>query len=643
MADDPNIPRIGQAAQQKPVQQPQQPPSARPMTDGQQQGTVHQFGAQQAGVPGGPGPPGAGIPARSTAASKPEAAPAIPGLFPPTLKQSGRTPATVVDALVRLGYVGALALAAAVAQAQASGITPEQVLLSNQTVTTDQLGRATAEKYGLNYIDLSSFEIDFQVASLVSADVAKRYEVLPVRQYEDGSILVAMANPANVLALDDLKLMLKTQLRPAVVAPDDLAAAFSRLTNLDEAVTEASDDDIYDDDAVKVDVRESSTDAPVVKLINSILVQAVTVGASDLHFEPEGREMRVRFRVDGVLQRATTVPRKMVSGIISRLKIMSEMDISEKRVPQDGRVALRVGGVAVDLRVVTMPSVFGEKVVIRILDKSSTQLTMDDLGMTPESAHRFETAYNSPYGAVLVTGPTGSGKTTSLYAAVNQLNTIERSILTIEDPVEYQLTGISQVQVNNKAGLTFAGGLRAALRSDPDIIMVGEIRDSETAKIAIEAALTGHLVLSTLHTNDAATTATRLTEMGVEPFLTASALEVVVNQRLARKVCHQCATPVTISAESLRVNGFDADEDINALQAVGCSRCSNGYKGRVGLYEVLSITETIRSLILGRATATEIEIAAVAEGMDTLRQDGLKKIKTHFTTVEEIARVTGVG
>jgi type IV pilus assembly protein PilB len=464
---------------------------------------------------------------------------------------------------------------------------------------------------------------------------------LPVRQYEDGSVLVAMANPANVLALDDLKLMLKRELRPAVAAPDDLAGAFTRLTSLDEAVTEAFDDE-DEGEAVQLEVRESANDAPVVKLINSILVQAVTVKASDLHFEPEGKEMRVRFRVDGVLQRATTVPRKMVSGIISRLKIMADMNIAEKRVPQDGRIALRVGSVAVDLRVVTMPSVFGEKVVIRILDKSSTQLTFDDLGMNGMAGERFKTGFMSPFGAVLVTGPTGSGKTTSLYAAVNQLNTIERSILTIEDPVEYQLTGISQVQVNNKAGLTFAAGLRAALRADPDIIMVGEIRDGETAGIAIEAALTGHLVLSTLHTNDAATTVTRLGEMGVEPFLTATALEVVVNQRLARRVCTQCATPVSITAETLHASGFKIDHDIEAMQAVGCPRCSNGYKGRVGLYEVLPMSDDIRSAVLARANSNEIEEIAVDEGMDTLRQAGLEKIIEGRTTVEEVSRVTGV-
>ncbi|MGH2906599.1 MAG: GspE/PulE family protein [Solirubrobacterales bacterium] len=565
----------------------------------------------------------------------------VPGLWAPTLKQSGRTPPTVLDALVRLGYVGALALESAVAKAQAQGITPEQVLMGDQIVSTDQLARATAEKFGINYIDLSTFEIDMGVAALITAEKAKSYEVLPVRQYEDGSVLVAMANPANVLALDDLKLMIKKELRPAVAAPDDLAGAFTRLSNLDDAVTQAFDDD-DEPDTVTLEVRESANDAPVVKLINSILVQAVTVGASDLHFEPEGKEMRVRFRVDGVLQRATTVPRKMVSGMISRLKIMADMNIAEKRVPQDGRIALRVGEVAVDLRVVTMPSVFGEKVVIRILDKSSTQLTFDDLGMDETAGAKFSQGFNSPFGAVLVTGPTGSGKTTSLYAAVNQLNTIERSILTIEDPVEYQLNGISQVQVNTKAGLTFAAGLRAALRSDPDIIMVGEIRDGETALIAIEAALTGHLVLSTLHTNDASTTVTRLSEMGVEPFLTATALEVVVNQRLARRVCPQCATTVKITADQLRKSGFVADKDIEAPQAVGCPRCSNGYKGRVGLYEVLQISEEIRSMVLARANSGEIEEQAIEEGMDTLRQAGLKKMIEGTTTIEEVTRVTGV-
>ncbi len=626
MADDPNIPRIGQAAQQKPAQAPQQPPEARQMSQQQQAGQVQNMAAaRQAAQPQAPA----------------DGATGVPGLFAPTLKQAGRTPPTVLDALVRLGFVGSLHLESAVAKAQAQGITPEQVLMADSVVSTDQLARATAEKFGINYIDLAQFEIDMGVATLISADKARSYEVLPVRQYEDGSILVAMANPANVLALDDLKLMLKKELRPAVAAPDDLAGAFTKLTNLDDAVLEAFDDE--DEDEVQtLDVKESASDAPVVKLINSILVQAVTVGASDIHFEPEGKEMRVRFRVDGVLSRATTVPRKMVSGMTSRLKIMADMNIAEKRVPQDGRIALRIGQVAVDLRVVTLPSVFGEKVVIRILDKSSTQLTFDDLGMTGLAGDRFRTGFMSPYGAVLVTGPTGSGKTTSLYAAVNQLNTIERSILTIEDPVEYQLNGISQVGVNVKAGLTFASGLRAALRSDPDIVMIGEIRDSETAQIAIEAALTGHLVLSTLHTNDASTTVTRLSEMGVEPFLTATALEVVVNQRLARRVCTQCATTVKITAEQLRASGFEAEKDIDAMQAVGCSRCNAGYKGRVGLYEVLAISDTIRSMILERANSGEIEEQAIEEGMDTLRQAGLRKIEEGATTVEEVSRVTGV-
>ncbi len=629
MADDPNNQGSGQSAQQKPAQAPQQPPGVRQMSQQQQAGQVQNMAAARQG-------------AQQAQPQQPaDGATGVPGLYAPTLKQAGRTPPTVLDALVRLGFVGSLHLESAVAKAQAQGITPEQVLMADNVVSTDQLARATAEKFGLNYISLSDFEIDMSVATLITSDKARSYEVLPVRQYEDGSILVAMANPANVLALDDLKLMLKKELRPAVAAPDDLAGAFTRLTNLDDAVLEAFDED-EEEEIQTLEVKESAADAPVVKLINSILVQAVTVGASDIHFEPEGKEMRVRFRVDGVLQRATTVPKKMVSGMISRVKIMAEMNIAEKRIPQDGRIALRIGQVAVDLRVVTLPSVWGEKIVIRILDKSSTQLTFDDLGMSGLAGERFKTGFMSPYGAVLVTGPTGSGKTTSLYAAVNQLNTIERSILTIEDPVEYQLAGISQVNVNVKAGLTFASGLRAALRSDPDIVMIGEIRDGETAQIAIEAALTGHLVLSTLHTNDASTTVTRLAEMGVEPFLTATALEVVVNQRLARRVCTQCATPVEITAEQLRASGFKADKDIQGMQANGCSRCSGGYKGRVGLYEVLAISETIRSMILERANAVEIEEQAVEEGMDTLRQAGLKKIEEGATTVEEVSRVTGV-
>jgi type IV pilus assembly protein PilB len=366
----------------------------------------------------------------------------------------------------------------------------------------------------------------------------------------------------------------------------------------------------------------------------------VEEGASDIHFEPDGKEMRVRYRVDGVLHDATTVPRRMVPGVVSRLKIMGNLDIAEKRVPQDGRVGLTVGGHPIDLRMASLPSVKGEKMVLRILDKEQAQIGLDVLGMQDDVMERFKAGFTKAYGATFVTGPTGSGKTTSLYAALNMINTPERNVITIEDPVEYQLAGLTQIQINQKAGLTFASGLRAIMRADPDVIMVGEIRDRETAQIAIESALTGHLVLSTLHTNDAPTAVTRLTEMGVAPFLTASALDCIVSQRLARHLCPHCKTPVTIPASALEI--YDIHEDMEAFSANGCSRCSqSGYKGRLGIYEAMLMTKEIRNLTIERASADKVRDVAMEQGMRPLQEDGMDKVRMGLTTIQEVARVTG--
>jgi type IV pilus assembly protein PilB len=385
--------------------------------------------------------------------------------------------------------------------------------------------------------------------------------------------------------------------------------------------------------------------------VHSIIAQAAELGASDIHFEPQpagqgqsGREMRVRMRVDGVLTEATTVPKRMVGGVVSRIKIMSDLDISERRIPQDGRVGLTVEGRHVDVRVVTIPSVHGEGVVLRILDKEGVSFALDKLGMQDLERERFTTAFHRPHGAVLTTGPTGSGKSTSLYAALTELNTPEKNIITIEDPVEYQMTGVTQVQVNPKAGLTFATGLRSMMRADPDILMVGEIRDRETAQIAIEGALTGHMVLSTLHTNDAPSAITRLVEMGIEPFLVASAIDCVVGQRLARRLCPHCKRRTIVSAEVLRKHGFRAQFDIEAYEPAGCVRCGGmGYRGRLGLYEVMTMSEDIRALTLKRASADQIGAVAVREGMRRLREDGLAKVKAGLTSMAEVARVTGDG
>ena len=388
-------------------------------------------------------------------------------------------------------------------------------------------------------------------ANLVSTTVAKRYQTVPVAFADKRTLLVAMADPSNVLAVDDIAIMTGYEIRVAVAPPDDIATLISRLDRLEDVVGESARvaEDDSEDGAEVVALHETSEDAPVIKLVNQIVGQAVERGASDIHLAPDGRELRVRFRVDGVLHDITTVQRRMAAGVISRIKIMAEMNIAEKRLPQDGRVGLVVDGRHVDLRVVTLPSVHGEGVVMRVLDKESVVVELDKLGMADAERERFERACRETHGAVLVTGPTGSGKSTTLYAALQLLNTPEKNIITVEDPVEYEMSGLTQVQVSAKVGLTFAAGLRSMVRADPDIIMVGEIRDRETAQIAVESALTGHLVLSTLHTNDAPSAITRLIEMGVEPFLVASALDCIVAQRLARMLCSSCKQRTIISAK----------------------------------------------------------------------------------------------
>ena len=396
-----------------------------------------------------------------------------------------------------------------------------------------------------------------------------------------------------------------------------------------------------DDGPIEVtDLQASAEDAPVIKLVFSILGQAVNEGASDIHLEPGEDEMRVRFRVDGVLREAARVPKRMVSGVVSRIKIMSQLDIAEKRMPQDGRVGVNVEDRRVDLRIVTLPTQRGEGAAIRILDKSNAALTLDELGMEGEERKRFETSIRKPYGAVLVTGPTGSGKSTTLYAALQEVNQVQKNIVTIEDPVEYRLNGINQINVNSKAGLSFATGLRSILRADPDVIMVGEIRDAETARIGIEAALTGHMVLSTLHTNDAPGAITRLAKMGIESFLTASAVDCVVAQRLARTLCSHCKKKATVSQEALAKAGFRVEGDLEVYEAVGCGRCSEtGYRGRIGLFSVMVMSEGIKDMAVSLAPEGEIAQAARQEGMVTLREDGLARVRDGVTSIEEVARV----
>jgi type IV pilus assembly protein PilB len=563
---------------------------------------------------------------------------APPGLIPP--RQRGHSGRFITDVLVELGYVNAEQVERAISESRAAGRSPEDLLLETGAIDNDQLTRAVAERYGLDYIDLNIYHVDMAAANLVSVSSARRSRAVPVGHLDRETLLLAMADPANVLAVDDIQMATGLNCRVAVAAAEDIDALIARLNTLSSAVSEAVDEADDEDGIELTDLRSSAEDAPVIKLVFSILGQAVNERASDIHFEPEEDEMRVRFRVDGVLREATRVPKRMVSGVVSRIKIMSELDIAEKRVPQDGRVSVNVEERRVDLRVTTLPTQRGEGAAIRILDKSNDSFSLDDLGMDGQARERFESSFRQAYGAVLVTGPTGSGKSTTLYAALQELNEVEKNIITIEDPVEYRLTGVNQINVNRKAGLSFATGLRSILRADPDIIMVGEIRDADTARIAIEAALTGHMVLSTLHTNDAPGAVTRLAKMGIESFLTASSVDCVVAQRLARKLCTHCRQETTVSKAALERAGFPADEDLAAFEPVGCSRCSaTGYRGRVGLFSVMVMSDQIKDMAVSLAPEAEIAQVARQEGMLTLAEEGLVKVEQGLTSIEEVARV----
>jgi type IV pilus assembly protein PilB len=548
------------------------------------------------------------------------------------------------DVVVELGLADRERIEHAHEVARVEGTTFEEALLQQGVLTQEQLARAIAERHGLEHVDLAVFKVDMAAANLINASQAKRYEAVPVGFAGESAVRLAMSDPGNVVAIDEIALVTGMEVRPVVASREDIVALITRLSRLDEVVHDAIEEGVTDVAEI-VDLRESADDAPVIKLVNSIIAQGVETGASDIHFAPDGRELRVRMRVDGVLQETTTIPKRMVAGAISRVKIMSDLDISERRIPQDGRVGLTIDGKHVDLRVVTLPSVHGESIVVRILDAGGGVVhDLDALGFLDDDRTRFERAIRQPYGAVLVTGPTGSGKSTTLYTGVGMLNSPEKNIITIEDPVEFQMDGVIQVQVNPRAGLTFANGLRAMMRADPDIIMVGEIRDRETAQIAVESALTGHMVLSTLHTNDAPTAITRLTEMGIEPFLVASALDCVVAQRLARTLCKHCKRETILTRDVLAANGFPASVDMEAYEPGGCSRCGgSGYKGRIGLYEVMVLTEEMRAMAIERASADQIAELAVRNGMRRLRDDGMEKVRQGRTSIAEVARVTGTG
>ena len=578
------------------------------------------------------------VPPPGAERAEPEIAGGVAGLTPPRTRD--RAAGFLTDVIVELGHLTREQVDYAIAEARTAGRPPERLMVERGMIDADRLSRAIAERYGLDHVNLGEFHVDMAAANLVPAAMARRYKAVPVAFVDEGTLLLTVADPANVLAVDDIQIATGLACRVAVAAEDDIDALVGRLNTLETAVSEAVEEGGDDEGADVAELRESADDAPVVKLVYSVLGQAVNEGASDIHFQPEGNELRVRFRVDGVLYEAARVPRRMVAGVVSRIKIMANLDIAEKRVPQDGRVTVTVEERGVDLRVVTLPTQSGEGATIRILDKAKALLPLDDLGMEPADRERFEAAFKQPYGAVLVTGPTGSGKSTTLYAALNELNEDERNIITIEDPVEYQIPGISQINVNPRAGLNFANGLRSILRADPDVIMVGEIRDTDTARIAIEAALTGHMVLSTLHTNDAPGAIVRLMKMGIESFLTSSAVDCVVAQRLARTLCSNCKRRTIAPQAALEEAGFRVGTDLEVYEPAGCGRCNgSGYRGRTALYSVMVLSERMKEMIIDGASEAELTAQAHSEGMRSVREAGLEKVRAGVTSIEEVARI----
>jgi len=545
--------------------------------------------------------------------------------------------------LIELGYISPEQLDVALEEHRKTPKSLGRVLIDLGMIKEADLVRALAEQVGLEFVDLNEFPVDATATVLLPEALARRYRALPIGE-RDGKLLVAMSDPANVYALDDIRTITGRDVQPVVATANDVERAIQKYAGMDsqvEAMASIAAEQAEGEDA---DLEAALEDAPIVKLVNAIMTQAVGDRASDVHLEPQEKNVRIRFRVDGVLHEPMpAAPKNIQGGLISRLKVMADMNIAEKRVPQDGRISMKVGGKSLDLRLATLPTVYGEKVVIRILDKSNALLRLEDLGFLEDSYERFAVSFKKPYGAILVTGPTGSGKSTTMYSTLNILNEEDKNIITVEDPVEYRLAGVNQVQVNPKAGLTFASALRSILRADPDIVLIGEIRDKETATIAIEAALTGHLVLSSLHTNDAASAITRLVEMDVETFLVASAIDAVVAQRLARKLCERCKAAYEPSQPELAAAGYPEWMwgDVKELfRHQGCPACSNtGFRGRIGLYEVMQMSEEIERLTVERASSDAIRAVAIQQGMITLRDDGLQKALMGITSLDEVARV----
>ena len=565
------------------------------------------------------------------------------------------------DLLIKKEYLTKRQLEKVLQKAEEEGKELDKVLVELGYLTEKEIFQLLAEELGFEFVDLSTLEINHELTKFLPDNLARRYNVVPVK-IEGDKLYIAMVDPLDVNTVDDILLMTGLQVETMMATESDIKKYINKLygsteiaeaDEIESAIKEINVEDFanleigdLEEEDISVDkLREMVDEAPIVKLVNQIIFHAISDRASDIHIEPWPKEVVVRYRMDGILHEIMRVPKHLLAPMVSRIKIMSALDIAERRKPQDGKIHLKYEGRDFDLRVSTIPTVNGEKVVMRILDKSSVQLGLDRLGFMPDIKEKLEWLISKPYGMLLVTGPTGSGKSTTLYACLNKLNNGTVNISTVEDPVEYQIQGINQVQVNPKAGVTFASALRAFLRQDPDIIMVGEIRDHETAQIAVEAALTGHFVLSTLHTNDAPSAATRLIEMGIEPFLVASAVIGVLAQRLARTICSNCKEPYVPPKEALKDIGLAyTEEEIVFYKGRGCDVCKGtGYKGRTGIHELLIVTDKVREVILRRGSSNEIKRAALEDGFKTLQDDAIRKVIAGIITVEEALRVVYMG
>ena len=585
----------------------------------------------------------------------PTPSPSKRGGTSPTERRQGSL-SRLGDRLVAEKLISPDQLQRALAEQKGSADKLGTILVRLQFITEDSLVSFLSKQYAMPAITVAQVDPDPDVLKLVPEQIAKKHSVLPIKRIGN-TLTLAMADPTNVFALDDVGFMTGLQVQPVVASEAAIRKAFERLyetgasvndmmSELEEADTDVEvveDGEAAFTKADVFDLKESADEAPVVRLINMILTDAIRRGASDIHLEPYEKVFRVRFRIDGVLHEIMTPPKRLEAALTSRVKIMATMDIAERRLPQDGRIKLRYHQREIDFRVSTLPTIFGEKTVMRILDKEALQLDLGALGFDPWSLEQFSKAIHSPYGMILITGPTGSGKTTTLYSAIHTINSPDINIMTAEDPVEYNLKGVNQVQVNDEIGRTFAACLRSFLRQDPDVILVGETRDLETAQIGIRAALTGHLVLSTLHTNDCPSTPARLLDMGIPPFLVSSSLQLILAQRLGRKICKDCKEPYEASEESLAPYGHvpQGTGTVNFYKGKGCQTCNfTGMKGRVAIYEVMPVTSELRDLMLRNATTAEIRETACSQGMKTLRQNALQKVVDGITTVEEVLRVT---